>query len=134
MTAEDLYKQCFNQVWPGLEASYAEKEVELIYQADTGSEQEVQTAPNLLTQVISHLLKSALVQTLRGTEVRITVGAANQQCVVSIRDHGPGMSSESADKLYGLQVLHALGVKIQINSRQFIDFPSDHGTRVTVIF
>ena len=134
MTAEELYKQCFAQVWPSLQSSYDEKEVDLVYVADTGSDQQVVTEENLLTQVLTHLLQSALVQTLRGTEVRITVGAANKQCVVSIRDHGPGVSSEVAEKLYNLQALFNLGLKVQVNSRQFIDFPTDHGTRITAIF
>lgn len=134
MTAQELYEQCFAQVWPLVEPFYNDKEVELLYSADTGSDAQVLTNQDLLVKVLNQLLHAALTQTLRGTEVRISLGAANQQCVISVRDHGPGMSQSQANDLYHLAAIEELGLEYQFSSREFAEFPTDHGTRITVIF
>lgn len=133
MTAQDIYEKCFTRVWVTLKENYEEKEVELITSLDTGADSSVDITADKLQKILQHLLKVALVQTLRGTEVRVSVGAANKQIVLTVRDHGPGMELAQINGLYELQVLEQLGAKCQISSRKFSDFPDNHGTQITAI-
>ena len=134
MTAQELYEECFGQVWPQLESNYHDKEVEIIFSLDSGHDQRVDTKTEMFCTVLQHQLTMALTQTLRGTEVRISLGAAQKCCVLTVRDHGPGMSPDQAHKLYQLATLEDLGVKVKVSSREFMDFPDDHGTSVISIF
>lgn len=134
MTAQELYNECFSQVWLDLEASYNAKEVELIFTLDEGGEGVVETDKPVFCNALKHLLSMALTQTLRGTEVHVALGAAKNQCVLTVRDHGPGMSLDQVRALYQLDKLEGLGVGLKLTSREFIDFPDDHGTSVIVTF
>lgn len=134
MTAQELYNECFGQVWPELEASYHDKEVEVIFTLDSGYDLPVATTPETFCGVLKHQLQMALTQTLRGTEVRVSIGAAKNQCVLTVRDHGPGMSVSQAQTLYQLDSLEKLGVQFKVSSREFMDFPDDHGTSVISVF
>lgn len=134
MTAHELYNECFSQVWTELEASYHAKEVEVIFTLDSGHDLAVATTQVTFCNVLKHQLQMALIQTLRGTEVRVSIGAAKGQCVLTVRDHGPGMSLSQAQSLYQLDTLEKLGVQLKVSSREFVDFPDNHGTSVISIF
>jgi two-component system OmpR family sensor kinase len=53
-----------------------------------------------LRQVTSNLVGNAVAHTPAGTAVRIAVGAANGRAVLEVRDEGPGMTSEQADRVF----------------------------------
>jgi two-component system OmpR family sensor kinase len=56
--------------------------------------------PSQLKQVISNLLRNALVHTPPGTEIDVRVGAAGPNAVIDVRDHGRGLPTDDANALF----------------------------------
>jgi len=56
--------------------------------------------PDRLHQVVANLLANTRVHTPPGTPVEVTVTAATDQVSVAVRDHGPGLSTETVDHLF----------------------------------
>jgi signal transduction histidine kinase len=53
----------------------------------------------LLTQLFSNLIENALRHTPRGTHIRLSLTAANDEIVATVSDDGPGVAPEDHDKL-----------------------------------
>ena len=53
--------------------------------------------PHLLRQVLSNLLRNALVHTPDGTPIEVTVTRDGPDAVVEVRDHGPGLPQVDGD-------------------------------------
>jgi two-component system OmpR family sensor kinase len=53
-----------------------------------------------LKQVVSNLLRNALVHTPRGTEVEVRVGADGAEAIVDVRDHGKGLPTGDSEALF----------------------------------
>jgi signal transduction histidine kinase len=53
----------------------------------------------LLTQLFSNLIENALRHTPAGTNIRLSVQAANGDCVASVSDDGPGVPAEDLGKV-----------------------------------
>ena len=134
MTANELYEECFAQVWPKLKSLFAEKEVVINLDFGKGHDLAVDADLALVRRVMEIVFKSALTQTLRGTEIKLVVGSIDSNFALSIRDHGPGMEEHQYDELYSAQKLRELGVSCKLKSNKFSDFPQDHGTSVRIVF
>ena len=134
MTANELYEECFARVWPKLKLLFAEKEVVINLDFGKGHDLDVEADLALVRRVMEIVFKSALTQTLRGTEIKLVVGSIDSNFALSIRDHGPGMEEHQYDELYSAQKLRELGVSCKLKSNKFSDFPQDHGTSVRIVF
>ena len=134
MTANELYEECFAQVWPRLKSLFAEKEVVINLAYGKGHDRAVDADLALVHRVMEIVLRCALTQTLRGTEIKLVVGSIDSNFALSIRDHGPGMEEHQYDELYSAQKLRELGVSCKLKSNKFSDFPQDHGTSVRIVF
>ncbi|PIP89666.1 MAG: hypothetical protein COW01_04570 [Bdellovibrionales bacterium CG12_big_fil_rev_8_21_14_0_65_38_15] len=134
MTANELYEECFAQVWPRLKSLFAEKEVVINLAYGKGHDRAVDADLALVHRVMEIVFRCALTQTLRGTEIKLVVGSIDSNFALSIRDHGPGMEEHQYDELYSAQKLRELGVSCKLKSNKFSDFPQDHGTSVRIVF
>lgn len=134
MTANELYEECFAQVWPKLKPIFVEKEVLIVLDFGKGHESEVSGDIALIRRVMDIIFICALTQTLRGTEIRVVVGSVDSNFALSIRDHGPGMEEHQFNDLYSLQKIKELGISCKIKSNKFSDFPLDHGTSIRLVF
>jgi two-component system OmpR family sensor kinase len=56
--------------------------------------------PNQLRQVLSNLLRNALVHTPSGTPIEVTVDAGEHAVRLQVRDHGPGLPTDHPDALF----------------------------------
>ncbi len=134
MKAIDLYTKCFTQVWRDLSPDFSEKEVEIDLNESKGAQEEVSSDVDLVERALALVLKSALTQTLRGTEVRVSVGSSEGKLALCIRDHGPGMEDHQFAPLYSTDKLQQWGITCKAKSHKFDEFPDDHGTSITIIF
>lgn len=134
MTANELYEECFAQVWPALKTVFADKEVSINLNYGKGHDLDVVGDKVLIRRVMEITLKCALTQTLRGTEINVIVGSVDSNLALNIRDHGPGMEEHQFDELYLAHKLKELGVSCKLKSNKFSDFPDDHGTSVRIVF
>ncbi|ANS80152.1 Osmosensitive K+ channel histidine kinase KdpD [Serinicoccus hydrothermalis] len=53
-----------------------------------------------LRQVLTNLVANALAHTPAGTPVEVAVGRVGEQVVVEVRDHGQGLSEDTADRVF----------------------------------
>jgi two-component system, OmpR family, sensor kinase len=53
-----------------------------------------------LTQVLSNLLRNALVHTPAGAPIEVSLGDDGEQATVTVRDHGPGIPPAAAQQLF----------------------------------
>ncbi|GAA1164412.1 HAMP domain-containing sensor histidine kinase [Ornithinimicrobium humiphilum] len=53
-----------------------------------------------LRQVLTNLVANALTHTPAGTPVEVAVGTLDDQVVVEVRDHGPGLDPEAAERVF----------------------------------
>lgn len=134
MIANELYEDCFAQVWPKLKPIFSDKEVSINLDFGTGHDQEVSGDTALIRRVIDIIFRCALTQTLRGTEIRVSIGSIDSKFALSIRDHGPGMEEHQFNDLYSVQKLNELGVSCKLKSNKFSDYPQDHGTSIRLVF
>tara|TARA_R110000868_G_scaffold136049_10_gene348836 strand:- start:4706 stop:5113 length:408 start_codon:yes stop_codon:yes gene_type:complete len=134
MKAIDLYTKCFTQVWRELKPKFTEKEVVLDLIESKGAQEMVTSDPETVERVLGIVLSCALTQTLRGTEVRISVGASDGKLALCIRDHGPGMEDHQFGSLYSTDKLLQWGINFKAKSHKFAEFPDDHGTSLTLVF
>ncbi|MFY8299291.1 ATP-binding protein [Pseudoalteromonas sp. SS15] len=68
-----------------------------------GTECEIDTDVNLLTQVISNIIENAIEHGLKDTankQISITVNDSNEQVNLSIQDNGKGISEEEISKIF----------------------------------
>ncbi len=56
--------------------------------------------PAQLRQVLSNLIRNAVVHTPPATAIEITVGSEDGQAVIEVRDHGPGLPAGAGDHLF----------------------------------
>jgi two-component system OmpR family sensor kinase len=56
--------------------------------------------PSQLKQVVSNLLRNALVHTPPATEIDVRVGAEGPNAVIDVRDHGRGLPTDDANALF----------------------------------
>ncbi len=134
MTANEMYEDCFAQVWPKLKPIFTDKEVLINLDFGTGHDQDVSGDSVLIRRVMDIIFRCALTQTLRGTEIRVVIGSVDSNFALSIRDHGPGMEEHQYNDLYSAQKLKELGVSCNIKSNKFSDYPQDHGTCIRLVF
>ncbi|MBH46824.1 MAG: hypothetical protein CME71_01495 [Halobacteriovorax sp.] len=134
LKAIDLYTKCFTQVWKALSVDFREKEVEIDLNESKGAQELVGSDAELVERALGLVLKSALTQTLRGTEVRVTVGSSEGKLAVCIRDHGPGMEDHQFEPLYSTDRLQQWGIICKAKSHKFDEYPDDHGTSLTIVF
>jgi two-component system OmpR family sensor kinase len=57
--------------------------------------------PGQLRQVLSNLMRNALVHTPAGTPIEVAVASAGAEAMLEVRDHGPGLPTEDPDELFG---------------------------------
>ena len=51
-------------------------------------------------QVVTNLLSNVLTHTPAGTPVEVAIGRRNGEAVIEVRDHGPGVSDQEAEKVF----------------------------------
>ena len=56
--------------------------------------------PGQLRQVISNLMRNALVHTPAGTPIEVSVRARNGDATLAVRDHGPGLPTDNPSELF----------------------------------
>jgi two-component system OmpR family sensor kinase len=56
--------------------------------------------PARLEQLVHNLVGNALAHTPAGTPVRVTVAVDGNRAVLRVRDHGPGMDAEQAERVF----------------------------------
>ena len=56
--------------------------------------------PGQLRQVLSNLMRNALVHTPAGTPIEVSVRAGGRELVLEVRDHGPGLPSGDPAELF----------------------------------
>jgi two-component system OmpR family sensor kinase len=56
--------------------------------------------PGQLRQVLSNLMRNALVHTPAGTPIEVSVGARNGDATLAVRDHGPGLPTDNPSELF----------------------------------
>ena len=56
--------------------------------------------PLQLRQVLANLLRNALTHTPAATPVEVTVGEADGEITLSVRDHGPGLPTDAPEQLF----------------------------------
>ena len=54
-----------------------------------------------MRQILANLTDNALRHTPGGTPIEIAVGNVNGHAVLEVRDHGPGVPPEDADRIFG---------------------------------
>jgi len=57
--------------------------------------------PGQLRQVLSNLMRNALVHTPAGTPIEVSVAGGDAEARVEVRDHGPGLPSGDPEELFG---------------------------------
>ncbi len=134
MIASDIYENCFTRVWPKLKELYSSKEVELLIEHGKGSDQDLECDLDLINRTLDIVLRNALTQTLRGTEVKVILGSVDSKFVLVIKDSGPGMEESQFSDLYSVDKLSELGLNCKVKSKKFSDFPRNHGTSITIVF
>jgi two-component system OmpR family sensor kinase len=77
-------------------ASAPERRIEL----HTDGAVSVMGDPSQLKQVVSNLLRNALVHTPNGTDINVDVGIAASEAVVAVRDRGRGLPAGDSDALF----------------------------------
>jgi two-component system OmpR family sensor kinase len=60
----------------------------------------IQGDPGRLRQVVDNLLENARVHTPGGTPTHVAVGARDASVILTVRDEGPGMAPEVADRAF----------------------------------
>ncbi len=53
-----------------------------------------------LRQVLTNLVANAVTHTPVGTEIEVALGVDAARCVVEVRDHGPGIDAETAERVF----------------------------------
>jgi two-component system, OmpR family, sensor histidine kinase CpxA len=61
---------------------------------------EVIGSPELLRSALENVVRNAIRYTEGGTDVEISVGAADDQAVITVRDHGPGVPESEMPNLF----------------------------------
>jgi two-component system OmpR family sensor kinase len=56
--------------------------------------------PGQLRQVLSNLMRNALVHTPAGTPIEVSVHARNGDATLAVRDHGPGLPTDNPSELF----------------------------------
>ena len=56
--------------------------------------------PGQLRQVLSNLMRNALVHTPAGTPIEVSVRARNGDATLAVRDHGPGLPTDNPSELF----------------------------------
>jgi two-component system OmpR family sensor kinase len=56
--------------------------------------------PEQLGQVLSNLIRNAVVHTPPGSAIEITVATEGERAVLEVRDHGPGLPADAGDRLF----------------------------------
>ena len=56
--------------------------------------------PGQLRQVLSNLMRNALVHTPAGTPIEVSVRARNGDATLAVRDHGPGLPTDDPSELF----------------------------------
>ncbi len=134
MIATDIYENCFTQVWPRIKQLYNDKEVELILEHGKGCDVELECDLELVSRALDIVLRNALTQTLRGTDVKVVYGSVDSNFVLVVRDNGPGMEESQFNDLYSTGKLQEFGINCKVKSKKFDEFPNGHGTSITIVF
>ncbi|MFI5275815.1 MAG: ATP-binding protein [Ktedonobacterales bacterium] len=90
-------------------------------------------------QVISNLLSNALKYSPATQPVTVRARATEQECIVAVLDHGPGMPAEAQEHIFdrfyrvpGMQVQSGSGVGLGLGLHISKDIVSRHGGRLWV--
>ena len=65
-----------------------------------GRQVQVLGDPDQLRQVLSNLIRNAVVHTPHATAIEITVSSDDGRAVIEVRDHGPGLPRDAGDHLF----------------------------------
>jgi two-component system OmpR family sensor kinase len=65
-----------------------------------GDRVQVRGDPAQLRQIFSNLTANAVVHTPPATAIEVTVGSRDEQAVIEVRDHGPGLPADAGDRLF----------------------------------
>jgi two-component system OmpR family sensor kinase len=78
-----------------------EREISLDTDADAERPVVLDGDPGQLRQVLSNLVRNALVHTPAGTPVEVSVRGERGEAVLEVRDHGPGLPTGDPAELFG---------------------------------
>jgi two-component system, OmpR family, sensor kinase len=67
---------------------------------EAGERAELLADPLQLQQVLANLMRNALVHTPPGSPIEVAVGERSGSVVLSVRDHGPGVSAAARERLF----------------------------------
>lgn len=76
-----------------------DRRIELVTSADAG-ELLVRGDDGRLRQVVNNLMGNALAHTPAGTPVELRLSRANDQAVLEVADHGPGLAPEQQERVF----------------------------------
>ena len=61
---------------------------------------EVMGDPDRLRQLLANLLRNAVIHTPPGSPIEISVAGRSPHAILEVRDHGPGLPADSADRMF----------------------------------
>ena len=73
-------------------------EREVVISADDGTT--VLGDPDQLGQLLSNLMRNAVIHTPPGTRIELTVASEGDQALIRVRDHGPGLPPGAGEQLF----------------------------------
>jgi len=83
-----------------LELSLKHKGVRLLYDPPDGPLPPVEVDPDAITQAVSNLVDNAVKYSAGPTEVRMRLGRENGSALISVEDHGIGISRDEQAKIF----------------------------------